>query len=91
MLPDDKICPDFDSLRSSSRAVRLKQYVRLQNKMRSHSWDSIFHFLLEDVSFKLYDDHKEGLVLRGGYLIADGGFLQLGSKIEKIWSELSAF
>ena len=41
VLPDDKICPDSDSFRGSSRAVRRKQYVRLQSKMRSSSWDSL--------------------------------------------------
>ena len=43
---------------------------------------ALFHGLLEDVSFKLYDDHGEELVLRGACLIADGGFLQLDSIID---------
>ena len=41
-----------------------------------------FYGFLEDVSFKLYDDRGEELVLREAYLIADGGFLLLGSIVD---------
>ena len=34
VISDDKICPDSDTFRGSSRAMRRKQYERLQSKMR---------------------------------------------------------
>ena len=58
-------------------AANDKQIVKGVSEMQA-----LFHGLLEDVSFKLYDDHGEELVLRGAYLVADGGFLQLGSIID---------
>ena len=41
VIPDDKICPVSDTFRGSSRAMRRKQYERLQSKMRGRSFDSV--------------------------------------------------
>ena len=41
VIPDDKICPDSDTFRGFSRAMRRKQYERLQSKMQGRSLDSV--------------------------------------------------
>ena len=58
-------------------AANDKQIVKVVPEIHA-----LFSGLLEDVQYKLYNAEGNEIVVQGAYLIADGGFLQLGCMVD---------